>query len=441
MGWASYAADLLDPPARQARARWLETARENQITPPGEWLVWFLLGGRGSGKTRPAAEDHLDFALRNPGVRQAIVAPTFGDGRDVCVEGESGLLAIMDDDLRSAVRWNRSIGELFFPNGSKSKLFSSDEPERLRGPQHHRIWFDELAAFKNLQATWDMAMFGLRLGVHPQVVVASTPKPLPLVKQLVKSPNTVVSRLTTYENLDNLAPTFREQILAQYEGTRLGRQELLGEILEDVEGALWSLDLIEQHRVTPVEVPEDLIRVALGVDPPGGRTECGIVAAGLAKDGRVFVQADLTAEGPNERTGPSPATWSRKVVHGYTDLRGDAVVVERNYGGEMVAHTVRTVPEERGYPSGRDVRIKEVNATRGKQVRAEPVVGLYEQNRVFHVGGFGKLESEMTSWVPGESPESPNRLDALVWCLYDLVISARKASSTGKMVDARSRGR
>lgn len=436
--WAKHAADLLDPQPSAARQRWEQKARPNQLTPPGQWLVWFLLGGRGSGKTRPAAEDHLEYALKNPGVRQAIVAPTFSAARDVCVEGESGLLAIMDDDLRSSVRWNRSIGELFFPNGSQSKLFSSDEPERLRGPQHHRAWFDELAAFKNLQATWDMAMFGLRLGERPQAVVASTPKPLPLVKKLVESRTTVVSRLTTYENLDNLAPTFREQILAQYEGTRLGRQELLGEILEDVEGALWTLAMIDADRIQPAEMPETLVKVVVGVDPPGGRTDCGIIVAGLAENGHAYVFRDATAE-----NSPSAGTWSRKVVHAYVDEKADAVLVERNYGGDMVAHTVRTVPEERGYPSGQWVKIREVNATRGKAVRAEPAQGLYEQHRVHHVGSLGKLEDEMTSWVPGESPESPNRLDALVWCLYDLVISARKTASTGKMKDNRAsyRGR
>jgi phage terminase large subunit-like protein len=387
-----------------ARAKWKATARPDQITPEGDWSTWVILAGRGWGKTRTGAEDAAWAGLSNPGWRIAVVAPTSADARDTCIEGDSGLINVLP---REAVQtWNRSLGELILVNGTRYKTFSADEPERLRGPQHHRAWADELAAWRYPEA-WDQLMFGLRLGQHPQAVVTTTPKPTPLVKSLVASPSSRVTRGSTFDNAANLAPSALAMLKAKYEGTRLGRQELDAEILGDLPGALWSMASLDAYRLR--EAPP-MGRIVVAVDPAVTATEAsdehGIIVAGLSEQ-RGIVLEDASLQG-------SPHEWARRAVSLYRSWGADAIVIEVNQGGDMVAHTIRTIDP--------NVKIKEVRASRGKHVRAEPIAALYEQGRVAHVGAFPALENQMTQMTTSgfEGEGSPDRVDALVWALTEL---------------------
>jgi phage terminase large subunit-like protein len=331
----------------------------------------------------------------------AVIAPTFADARDTCIEGESGLRAICKDG--EITKWNRSLGELEFSTGARVKLFSGDQPDRLRGPQHYAIWFDELAAFKYAQRAWDMAMFGLRLGDNPRAVVTTTPRLLPLIKTLLGDAKTHVTRGSTYDNRANLAPAFFEDIVSRYEGTRLGRQELNAELIDDVEGALWTRANLEDNRV--VKCP-DPVTIVIGVDPKvnaGADSETGIVVAAAGSDGKYYILDDASINDVPER-------WARQVVSTYHKWKADRIVVERNQGGDMVAAMLRAVDVH--------LPITEVYATKGKYTRAEPVSALYEQGKVKHVGAFPKLEDQLCTWLPGE--DSPDRLDALVWAVTNL---------------------
>ena len=338
-----------------------------------------------------------------PRTRWAIVAPTYSDARDTCAEGESGIINILKDygTLRD---YNRSIGEIFLTNGSRIKLFSGEEPDRLRGPQFHGGWFDELAAFKYPE-TWDQYQFALRLGDYPQTIVTTTPRPTKLIKELMKREGVKIVRGSTFDNAKNLAASALAELKLRYENTRLGRQELYGEILDDVEGALWTRDLIEAARVT--QTPP-LVRIVVGVDPAVTSSETsdqtGIVAAGVTADGNYYVLDDKSLRA-------SPDTWARVAVNLYQELKADRIVAETNNGGDMVIILMKQVD-----PS---IAIKKVTATRGKQLRAEPISSLYEQGRVHHVGYFPDLEEQMCEWTP-QSKESPDRLDALVWALTEL---------------------
>lgn len=385
-------------------ATWKATARPNQLTPDGDWLTWVILAGRGWGKTRTGAEDAAWYGMANPGSRIAVVAPTSADARDTCIEGDSGLLNVLP---REAVQtWNRSLGELILVNGTRYKTFSADEPERLRGPQHHRAWADELAAWRYPEA-WDQLMFGLRLGQHPQAVVTTTPKPTPLVKSLVAAKTSIVTRGSTFDNAANLAPSALQMLKDKYEGTRLGRQELEAEILGDLPGALWSLSVLDAYRLR--EQP-DIARIVVAVDPAVTATEAsdehGIIVAGLAEQ-RGIVLEDASLSG-------SPNEWARRAVSLYRSWNADAIVIEVNQGGDMVAHTIRTIDP--------NVNIREVRASRGKHVRAEPIAALYEQGRVAHVGAFPELEAQMTQMTTSgyEGEGSPDRVDALVWAFTEL---------------------
>lgn len=380
------------------------------------------------------------YGLTHPRSRLAIVAPTFADARDTCVEGESGILNVIPEALlRGGSRdkaWNRSIGELWLRNGTRYRLFSSEKPDRLRGPQHHRAWLEELAAWIYLRATWDQVMFGLRLGNNPQAVITTTPKPKKLIKELIKTPPAPI-RITkghTKDNAENLAPTFLRTIVTKYQGTRLGRQELAGEILDDVEGALWKRDQIDELRLP--EIPSDPVRLVVGVDPAvtakSTSNETGIVVAALAQcrclgqaEFHGFVLHDGSLKG-------SPDQWAKQVNAAYSLFRADRVVGEVNNGGDLVEHTIRTVNPSIAY--------KSVTASRGKVKRAEPIAALYEQHRVHHIGAsFTELEDQMCQWVPAPEPtadrkktdeatpdggdddvESPDRMDALVWALTEL---------------------
>lgn len=389
----------------KARADWLDGARKEQVTPDGDWLTWLILAGRGWGKTRTGAEDIGWYGLLNAGSRIAIVAPTAADARDTCVEGDSGLRNVIPSECLHA--WNRSLGEAILTNGTRYKCFSAEEPERLRGPQHHRAWADELAAWKYTE-TWDQLLFGLRLGKHPQAVVTTTPKPTQLIKSLIASPTVKVTRGSTFDNADNLAPAALAQLKAKYEGTRLGRQELYAEVLGDLPGALWSLSTLDAYRLR--EAP-DLERVLVSVDPAASHNEDsdehGIIVGGLTADQRGIVIEDASLQG-------TPAEWARRAVSLYRSYDADGIVVEVNQGGDMVAHTLRSIDP--------NVNIIEVRASRGKHVRAEPIAALYEQGRCAHVGAFPEMENQMTQMtIHGyEGDGSPDRVDALVWLMTEL---------------------
>ena len=383
---------------------WLETARPNQLPPAGAWNIWLLLAGRGFGKTRTGAEWVRRLAVGLPDARFAVVAPTYADARDTCVEGPAGLLSVIPKSWVKA--WNRSMGELTLTNGAHIKLFSADTPERLRGPQFHYGWCDELAAWEYPE-TWDQLMFGMRLGSRPQVVVTTTPKPTPLVKELMGRADVHLTRGATFDNAKHLAPAALAQLRARYEGTRLGRQELFAEIVDDVEGALWTRQMLEDACLS--EAPVRMKRIVVGVDPSGGHAETGIVVCGLGSDDKGYVLADCTVAG-------SPDTWGRTVVEAYHGWRADRVVVEKNFGGDMAEHTIRMVD--------RNVSIKTVLASKGKVPRAEPVAALYEQRRVHHVGRFPKLEDQMCTYT-SDDKVSPDRLDAMVWALTELMVEGK----------------
>ena len=389
------------------------TLRPAQTAPPGDWRSWLILAGRGWGKTLTGAGDVARYGLANPGSRIAIVARTFADARDTCVEGDSGLLSCLPRHEIAA--WNRSLGELILRNGTRYKLFSADEPERLRGPQHHRAWSDELGAWGNSAAerdwpqAWDMLQMGLRLGADPRNVVTTTPRPTNLIRHLIGDGMTALTRGKTLENAANLAPQFLDQIVARYAGTRLGRQELDAELLEDVPGALWTWAMLDNRRPAP-----DLARVVVAVDPAvtsgEGSDETGMVVAGLGVDGRGYVLADRSCR-------LSPDGWARRAVAAFDEFKADVIVAEANNGGDLVEQTIRTVR--------RNVPYKRVHASRGKQTRAQPVAALYEQGKVSHVETFPELDEQLTSWTP-ESGTSPDRLDALVWALTHLMLGTQR---------------
>lgn len=438
---AAEVADALDhlDDAEVARLCWLLEARPDQLTPPGDWLIWLIQAGRGWGKTRVGAEDSADWLQKHPGGRLAIVAPTFSSGKNVCVEGESGLLAILPPSI--VAKWNRSEGLLVLTNGAMAQVYSSEEPERLRGPQHHRAWCDELAAWKYLQATWDMLAFGLRLpwvedGEHepPRAIITTTPKPLGILRELRDRPTTILTRGGTKDNAANLAPTVLAELERRYAGTSLGRQELDGELLEDSEGAMWTRGLIEKMRLRPDALDEadlDLARIEVAVDPAVTNTdesdETGIVVVvttsecpcGHASGDEPHALIVEDASGQYAVAGPDG--WPAVVMERYDAWQADRVIAEKNNGGDLVEAVVRTADKERTGAAS-TVAYRGVVASRGKRPRAEPVVGLSEQGRVHLVGAFPELEDQMCEWTGKPGEKSPDRLDALVWGVWSAVI-------------------
>lgn len=390
--------------------RWPFWARDNQLAPPGDWMAWFVRSGRGFGKTRLAGEWVRNLAESGKVRRIALIARTAADARDTMVEGESGLMAICPPWDRP--KYEPSKRRLTWPNGCMATLFTADEPDLLRGPQYEFAWCDELASWRYGAETWDNLMMGLRLGKHPQALITTTPRPTKLVKALLKEPDTVVTTGSTHENLRNLAPTFQRRIL-RYEGTRLGRQELHGEILEDTPGALWTLTSIEENRAE--HAPQDLARVVISIDPAVTAHEDSD-ETGITTVGRQGREEDGTGYVLDDRSGIyTPEGWCAAALSSYDDWSADCIVCEVNNGGDLVEATIRLYCKS----IGRDCPpIKQVRASRGKATRAEPYAMLYTRNRVKHVGVFDKLEDQMTTWVPGE--KSPDRMDALVWGLAEL---------------------
>jgi phage terminase large subunit-like protein len=393
---------LAKSPAATARLKWLASARPSQVTPSGDWRIWLVLAGRGFGKTRLGAEDIAWYAASNPGHQIAVVAPTFQDVRGTCFEGVSGLLACIPEP--EIAEYNKSLLQITLTNGSLIRGFSADTPNRLRGPQFHRAWCDELAAWQYSDA-WDQLMFGLRLGDDPRVIVTTTPRPTPLVRGIAKDQRTRITKGSTFDNAENLAPSALDALKERYEGTRLGRQELYAEILEDVEGALWTREMIRHPKG---EIP-DMQRVVVGVDPSGGGDEIGIVAAGKGIDGQFYILEDATCS-------LSPSGWARRVGEVYDRHMADKIIAERNFGGDMVESIIKTARP--------NLPVKMVTASRGKSVRAEPIAALYEQGKVWHVKNLDRLEDQMMQFTlsgyVGEG--SPDRVDALVWALTSLAL-------------------
>jgi phage terminase large subunit-like protein len=389
---------------------WSLWARDDQRPPPGDWIYWLILAGRGAGKTRAGAEAvrewAKDFAIVN------LIGATHDDVRDVMVLGESGLMAVCPSDERP--RYARASGRLVWPNGAVSLLFSAEEPDRLRGKQHEKLWLDELAAWKRPDA-FEQALLGLRLGAKPQAVVTTTPRPTKLIKQLVADPLTIVSRGSTFDNIHHLAQAFVERITQRYAGRTIGRQELFAEIVEETPGALWTRALIERQRLAPGGAPTTYVEIVVGVDPPaksGAKAdECGIIVAARAEGGLIHVLADLSSQ------GDTPGRWAARVVSAFRRFEANRVVAEINNGGEMVEAVLRQ--------SDANLPVRNVTATRGKYLRAEPVAAAYERGIVFHLGAFEKLEDQLCALTPDFDSRaagfSPDRADALVWAVADLL--------------------
>ncbi len=395
---------------------WSSKARPNQLLPTGDWWLWMILAGRGWGKTRTGSEAVRQWVEAGKAKRIALIGATAADVRDVMVEGESGILSVSPN-------WNRpeyepSKRRLTWSNGCIATTFSADEPDRLRGPQHDHAWADELGAWRYPDACWDMLQLGLRAGKHPRVIVTSTPRPTKLIRGLVarEGQGVIITKGSTYENRANLAQPFFDAIAARYEGTRIGRQELEAEILTDVAGALWQLDWIDRDRVLAAP---DLRRIVVAIDPAvstnEGSDETGIIVAGVGRDGHGYIIDDCSGRF-------APHEWAARAIEAYHSHKADRIVAEVNQGGQMVEATIRVQAPK--------VAFKAVHASRGKVVRAEPVSALYEQKKVHHVAHLAQLEDQLCSFTSDYDRGrggSPDRLDALVWALTELMLDGQAA--------------
>lgn len=410
---------------------WGIWARDAQLPPPGDWIWWLVCAGRGFGKTRTGAE-FIRQRVADGARAIALIGPTAADVRDTMVEIGPGSI------LKNSPPWDRPEYEpskrrlTWRKTGAVATLFSADEPERLRGPQHDTIWADEIGAWKYQRETWDQATFGFRLG-SPRGIITTTPRPTPVMKELLRDPTVQVTRGSTFDNAANLAKPFLARLLKRYEGTRLGRQELYAQLLEDTPGALWTLKLFEGTRVSSTP---DLSRVAVAIDPQASdpdedpdaddAAETGIVAGGVAEDGQGYVLRDASDR-------YSPGEWGERAVLLHDELQADCIIGEVNNGGAMVGHVVTTAAEklhrEKRRASPRIV-FRSVNASRGKHTRAEPIAALFEQQRAHLVGVHAKLEDQASTWVPGQ--KSPDRMDAMVWLLTHLMLSGTRVEYTDR---------
>jgi phage terminase large subunit-like protein len=426
--WAREPPEALDRwlarlrPARAAAllTDWSWWRREDQCPPDGDWHVWLLLAGRGFGKTRTGAEWTRAFAEANPGARIALVAASLHEARQVMVEGESGLLGIAPDDARPD--YESSLRRLTWPNGAVATLYSAAEPDSLRGPEHAAAWCDEIAKWPQGEAAWDNLMLTMRIGERPRVVATTTPRGVPLVRRLMRERGVAVTRGATHSNRHNLSPTWLATMDVLYGGTRLGRQELGGEMLEDVEGALWSRALVERCRVAADGVGKPR-RVVIGVDPPATSTgdACGIVVAAWLRDGRVAVVEDASVE------RAATHAWAQAVAAAAARWGADRVVAESNMGGEMV--TAVLAQADVALP------VVGVHASVGKARRAEPVALAYERGQVVHAGAFEALEDQLCGLQIGGGyagpGRSPDRADACVWAVAELLDGMRLGKAPG----------
>ena len=400
--------DLRGEAADAALHMWPLWARDSQIAPPGDWSVWLLMAGRGFGKTRTGAEWVRARVESGAAGRIALVARTPADVRDVMIEGDSGLLSVCPPSNRP--KYEPTKRRLTWPNGAFALAFSSHEPDQLRGPQFDAAWCDEVASWEYPRETWDNLMFGLRLGQRPQCVVTTTPRPIELLRELVDRDDVHVTRGSTYENRRFLAPSFIRQIERRYQDTDTGRQEIFAELLEEAEGALWRRDWIGHAEKAP-----DINRIVVAIDPAMSSrpdsAETGMIVAGTDADLRGYVLEDGSGR-------MSPDEWARRAIDLYDRHSASRIIGERNNGGDLVGTVLKTAS------GGRTLPIRLVSASVGKYARAEPVAALYQQGRVFHVGSFPRLEDQLCTWEPGSST-SPDRMDALVWALSDLITDRR----------------
>lgn len=426
-GLEAFIASLSPEEALVLMHEWSFWARPDQLPPADEdWLTWLILSGRGWGKTKTGAETVNAEVQAGRAGRIALIGETAADCRDVMIEGDSGILRCSSPMFKPI--YEPSKRKITWPNGAIAHTYNATEPDQLRGPQHDFAWSDELAKWQYAQETWDQLQFGMRLGRRPRQVVTTTPRPIPLVRELMKDPTVRVTRGRTLDNSGNLAASFVAQIQKRYAGTRLGRQELDGEILDDAPGALWTRAMIDRaiESGKRAGVPTDpaspewgafFERIVVAVDPSGTEgdddeaDDVGIVAAARGYDGRGYLISDLTAN-------VSPLVWGRRAVSEYHRLAANLIVAERNFGGAMVKYVIQTADSTVAY--------EEVTASRGKAVRAEPISSLYEQGRVSHIGSLPDLEDEMclmtsTGYL---GARSPNRLDAMVWALSHLMLDA-----------------
>lgn len=413
------------------RTGWLNTARPKQLPPAGNWSVWALIAGRGFGKTRIGAEELAYRAISRANTRWAVVAPTQSDVRGVCFEGESGLLRVIPKFFVKS--YNSQALEIKLINGSIITGYSAEKPDRLRGPQHHGAWCDEVASWgasagkgkapnNRLQDTWDNLLFGLRLGEHPQIIVTTTPRPIDFLRNLIKDPGTRVTSGSTFDNAANLAKSALETLKRIYDGTRRGQQELYAEILENAEGALWQAGVIEDYRSQSIDghtvtkrdgTTVQLTRIVVSVDPAvtseDQSDETGIIVAGLGADGIIYVLEDVSGKF-------SPGTWARIVLSYYSRYNADAIVAEKNQGGDLVEANLRAEAGDQYFT------FIGVHAKRGKYLRAEPIAAYYEKGKVSHVGVFPQLEKQMLNFQGFTGDSSPDRLDALVYATGELML-------------------
>jgi phage terminase large subunit-like protein len=397
-------------------------ARPNQLPPDGDWLTWLVLAGRGFGKTRCGAE--WVRSQINAGARRiALVAETQKDLEEVMVFGDSGIYSVFPTNQKPKI--TKKPIRIEFHTGAIATGYNATEPDQLRGPQFDCAWGDELAKWRYARETWDQLQFGLRLGKHPRQIITTTPRPIPILKEILAASTTVVTRGVTSDNTANLAPSFIKTITEKYAGTRLGRQELSAEILDDIPNALWTRDALDRDRRGPNNIPP-LKRIVVAIDPAAKTNEMpedgaatGIVVAGVGDDNRGYVLDDATV-----RLGPNG--WARMAVACFDRYSADCIVGEVNNGGEMVEATVRAVRPTAPF--------KAVHASKGKWTRAEPIAALYEQGRISHVGTFAALEDEMVNFGPNGmvSGLSPDHVDALVWALTELFPSITKTIKTAR---------
>ncbi len=417
--WRDYVNNMSGKALKLIEHDWDFWRRADQIPPDGDWCLWLVMAGRGFGKTRMGAQWVREKALANPQARIAIIGATLAEARSVMVEGESGILLISGDERPD---WEPSLRRLKWNNGAVATLYSAAEPESLRGPQHSHAWADEVAKWQNGNAAWDNLMLGLRVGDNPQAMATTTPRSVALLKRLLAQDGVVVTRGGSAANIAALSAGFLDQMRTLYAGTRLEKQELMGELITEPDGALWSLELIESRRVADVRLP-DMKRIVIGVDPPAGSVSgkggdaCGIVAAGLGEDGKAYVLADHSVR------GLSPDGWARAVAAAAQAWNADRVIAEANQGGQMVAATLRAADV--------NLPVKLVHASHGKSARAEPVAALFEGGRAMFAGVFAELEAELCGMISGggyEGPgRSPDRADACVWALTELMLGKVRA--------------
>lgn len=389
---------------------WLSTARPTQLTPQGDWNIWLILAGRGWGKTRTGAADAMLYALRNPEVQVAVITPTFGDIRRVAFGGVSGILKTLPQGCMLEGRgqgYNSSASEIRLFNGSKIFGFSATEPDRLRGPQFHRAWCDELAAWRYPE-TFDQLMFALRLGDNPQCVITTTPRPTPLIRKLLDRNDVRVTTGSTFENEANLAESTLAMLKEKYEGTTLGRQELYAEVLDNLEGALWNNKMIDDARL-PKDSQIEFTKIVVALDPAvtanDDSDETGIVVVGKDQQNKYYLLDDKSGK-------YTPDEWGRLSVELYYTWEANLIVAEVNNGGDLVERLIRSIDTS--------CRYRSVHASRGKMLRAEPISALYEQGKVHHLGVFPELENQMCTYTGDRPKPSPDRLDALVWGLTEI---------------------